>query len=257
MSLLWLKLQNNVFIVYFFSTKGLRFCDFSYFCRVALQTNPMRFEQQMKRICLIICFVGAFVASVNLRAQTPEEVVERMSIEFAKGDSLGKSFDFVMSIPIIGTFRSTNYVLGDKLRIEVDSKDEKSIFWSDGITNWDYDVVANEVKITKAKPKENTEKSGNTELITGVSEGYDLSFDKKTDDKVWYIVCKKNKSNKEKDDPKRIDLAVSKADYSTIYLKTKSKGISISMENFKIGVTEAKVTFNPADYPNAKIIDER
>lgn len=211
----------------------------------------------MKRIFLIICFVGAVTASMNLSAQTPEEVVERMNAEFRKGDSLGMSFDFLMSIPILGEFRATNYTLGDKLRVDVFAKDNKNINWSDGTTEWTYDSEKNEVKITKAKPKENNSNSGDKNLVTGVSEGYDLSFDKKTNDKVWYITCKKNKSNKEKDDPKRIDLAVSKADYSTIYMKTKAKGIGISMENFKVGVTEAQVTFNPADYPDATIIDER
>ena len=197
------------------------------------------------------------MASMNLRAQTPEEVVERMNAEFRKGDSLGMSFDFVMSIPILGTFRTTNYVLGDKLKVDLSDKDKTNISWSDGTTEWEYDSEKNEVKITNAKPKQENDNSGNTDLVTGVSEGYDLSFDRKTDDLVWYIVCKKNKSNKDKDDPKRIDLAVSKADYSTIYMKTKAKGINISMENFKVGVTEAEVTFNPADYPNVKTIDER
>lgn len=191
-----------------------------------------------------------------LHAQTPEEVVERMNVKFEKGDSLGMSFDFVMSIPILGQFRSTNYTLGDKLRVDLFVHDNKITTWSDGTTEWSYDPEKNELKITDAKPKED-DNTGDKELVKGVSEGYDLSFDKKTDDKVWYIVCKKNKSNKDKDDPKRIDLAVSKADYSTIYLKTKAKGIGISMENFKIGVTEKEVTFNPADYPNATIIDER
>lgn len=197
------------------------------------------------------------MAPMNLRAQTPEEIVERMNAEIRKGDSLGMSFDFMMSIPIIGEFRSTNYTLGDKLKIEVLAKDNKVTSWNDGITEWEYDPEKNEVKITNAKPRENKANSGDTNLITGVSEGYDLSFDRKTNDKVWYIVCKKNKSNKDKDDPRRIDLAVSKADYSTIYMKTKAKGIGISMENFHIGVTEKDVTFNPADYPNAKIVDER
>jgi hypothetical protein len=63
--------------------------------------------------------------------------------------------------------------------------------------------------------------------------------------------------NKDKDDPKRIDLAVSKATYLPVYLKTKTEGVSVTMENFKIGVDEAFVSFNPADYPNVKIIDER
>ena len=197
------------------------------------------------------------MAPMNLRAQTPEEVIERMNAEIRKGDSLGMSFDFVMSIPILGEFRTTNYTLGDKLKIELLAKDNKVTSWNDGTTEWEYDPEKNEVKITNAKPKEEKDNSGNTELVTGVSEGYDLFFDKKTNDQVWYIVCKKNKSNKEKDDPKRIDLAVSKADYSTIYMKTKLKGIGISMENFHIGVTEEQVTFNPADYPTATIVDER
>ena len=197
------------------------------------------------------------MAPMNLRAQTPEEVIERMNAEIRKGDSLGMSFDFVMSIPILGEFRTTNYTLGDKLKIELLAKDNKVTSWNDGTTEWEYDPEKNEVKITNAKPKEEKDNSGNTELVTGVSEGYDLSFDKKTNDQVWYIVCKKNKFNKDKDDPKRIDLAVSKADYSTIYMKTKLKGIGISMENFHIGVTEEQVTFNPADYPTATIVDER
>ena len=197
------------------------------------------------------------MAPMNLCAQTPEEVVERMNAEISKGDSLGMSFDFVMSIPILGEFRSTSYTLGDKLKIELTRKGNKVTSWNDGTTEWEYDSEKNEVKITKVKPKEEKNNSGDTGLVTGVSEGYDLSFDKKTNDQVWYIVCKKNKSNKDKDDPKRIDLAVSKADYSIIYMKTKAKGIGISMENFKVGVTEKEVTFNPADYPNATIVDER
>lgn len=211
----------------------------------------------MKRISLIICIIAAMTAPMFLHAQTPEEVVERMTAEMEKGESLGMSFDFVLGIPILGDFRTTNYTLGNKLKIDMSDKDKKNITWSDGATDWTYDSEKNEVKITKAKPKENEENNGDTGLVTGVNDGYDLSFDKKTDDKTWYITCKKNKDNKDKDDPKRIDLAIAKDTYLPVYLKTKAKGIKISMENFKIGVTEAQVTFNPADYPNAKIVDER
>lgn len=200
------------------------------------------------------------MASINLHAQTPEQVVERMTAELNKGDSLGTTFDLVMSIPILGTFRSTNSVLGDKMRIEVTEKDKKSISWDDGTTSWEYDSEKNEVEITNSKRENDEESKGNTgdmELFQGLAEGYDLSFEKKTDDKVWYILCKKNKSNKDKDDPKQINVAVSKADYSCIYLKTKMKGITVSMENFKIGVTEQQVTFNPAEFPGVKLIDKR
>lgn len=53
---------------------------------------------------MIICFVGAMMASLNLKAQTPEnaltpeEVAERMSAELDKADSLGMSFDFGFDI---------------------------------------------------------------------------------------------------------------------------------------------------------------
>jgi len=217
--------------------------------------------QQMKRISLIICFIGAMIASINLHAQTPEQVVERMITELNKGDSLGMTFDLVMSIPILGTFRSTNSVLGDKMRLEVSEKDKRSISWDDGTTNWEYDSEKNEVEITKSKhegeDKESKEEKGDMELFQGLTEGYDLSFEKKTDDKVWYILCKKSKSNKDKDDPKQMNVAVAKADYSCIYLKTKMKGVTVSMENFKIGLTEQQVTFNPAEFPGVKIVDKR
>lgn len=211
----------------------------------------------MKRIFLIICFIGAMIAPMNLQAQTPEEVVELMNTEMKKGKSLGLSFDFAMSIPILGEFKSTNYSLGDKLRIEMSKDGNKTIAWRDSTTEWEYESETNEVRITNVNPNEESENSGNTALVTGVADGYDLSFDRKTDDKTWYITCKKSKSNHDKDDPKRIDLAVSKATYLPVYMKTKSKGFGISMEDFKLGVTEEEVTFNPADYPNAKIIDER
>ena len=211
----------------------------------------------MKRISLIICIIAAMMAPMFLHAQTPEEIVKRMTVEMEKGDSLGMSFDFVLGIPLLGDIRTTNYTLGDKLKIDMSDNNKTNITWSDGATDWEYDSEKNEVKITKAKPKENEENNGDTGLVTGVGEGYDHSFDKKTDDKTWYITCKKNKDNKDKDDPKRIDLAIAKDTFLPIYLKTKAKGIKLSMENFKLGVTEAQVTFNPADFPNAKIIDER
>ena len=210
----------------------------------------------MKRISFIL-FLFVAMMTANLHAQTPKEVVDRMNAEIQKGDTQGLSFDFDIHIPILGEFKSTNYVLGNKLRMEINTKDTRNTTWNDGTTEWEYDHTKNEIKISPVDKDGIDDNAGNTQLVKGVAEGYDLSFDKKTDDNTWYIICKKNKSNKDKDDPKRIELAVSKADYSTVYMRTKKNGIRISMENFKIGVDEAFVTFNPADYPDAKIIDER
>lgn len=108
-------------------------------------------KQQMKRIFLMICLVVAMIAPTSLLAQTPEEVVQRMTAELNKGDSLGMSFDFVMTIPLLGEFRSTNYTLGDKMRMEMVDHGNITISWSDGVTDWEYDSEKNEVKITKAK----------------------------------------------------------------------------------------------------------
>ena len=205
----------------------------------------------------MICLFVAMISPTSLLAQTPEEVVQRMTAELNKGESQGMSFDFVMTIPLLGEFRSTNYTLGEKMRMEMVDHGNMTISWSDGVTDWEYDSEKNEVKITKAKPKDNKDNSGNVGLFKDATVGYDLSFEKKTDDKVWYILCKKNRSNKDKDDPKKMYIADSKADYSAVYLRTKTHGIGISMENFKIGVTEEQVTFNPAEFPGAKIVDER
>ena len=54
-----------------------------------------------------------------------------------------------------------------------------------------------------------------------------------------------------------MDLAVSKATYLPIYLRMKQSVVSVSIEKVSIGVSEKSVTFNPAEYPNAKIIDKR
>lgn len=210
----------------------------------------------MKRIFLSICCIVALIAPTNLYAQTPEEVVQRMYTELEKGNTQDLVFDMVMSIPIIGEFRSTNSVLGDKLKTEITEKGNNSISWSDGTTKWEYESETNEVRITNAVSEENKENSGNMDLVEGITSGYDLSFEKKTDDEVWYIQCKRKRSNPDKSDPKRMYLAISKADYLPIYIQSKAKCIRISMENYRLGVTEAQVTFNPADYPNAKIIDE-
>ena len=37
----------------------------------------------------------------------------------------------------------------------------------------------------------------------------------------------------------------------------KESMVTVSLENVKPGVAEADITFNPADYPNATIIDKR
>ena len=81
-------------------------------------------------------------------------------------------------------------------------------------------------------------------------------MDKETD-MAWYFRCVKSKTNKDKDDPKNMDLVVSKATYLPISLKTTLKGVTVTLRDFTVGISEKDVTFDASQYPTAKIIDNR
>ena len=197
------------------------------------------------------------LGATALQAQTPEEIIERMSEQLDRCEKEGYEMDMVLKIPIIGEFRTHNMILGDKLRMEMVKGDKKSMAWSDKDTQWDYDPEKKEITITKREAKKTTtEEKSDLSTFDSITEGYDVSL-KKEDADAWYIVCKKSKSNKDKDDPKQMDIAVSKSTYLPVYLKTKQSGITVSLENFVLGVSDESVTFNPADFPNTTIIDKR
>ena len=54
-----------------------------------------------------------------------------------------------------------------------------------------------------------------------------------------------------------MDLTVSKADYMPICLSTKASGLTITIRDAAIGVTEEQVIFDPAKYPGITVIDKR
>ena len=93
-------------------------------------------------------------------------------------------------------------------------------------------------------------------MLQGVTEGYDVSLTSETDE-AWYFLCKKSRTNKDKDDPKKMDLVIAKDTYLPISLKSTMKGVTMTMRNFAVGMSEEEVTFNPADYPDVTIIDKR
>ena len=74
---------------------------------------------------------------------------------------------------------------------------------------------------------------------------------------AWFILCKKAKTNRDKDDPKRMELCIAKTSFLPIYLKTKLSMINISFEHVAIGVTEKEVGFDPNEFPEAEIVDKR
>lgn len=208
----------------------------------------------MKKLLSIITFIA--FAAVSM-AQTPNEIVSRMEEELAKHD---KSEGFAMTLDfkmiILGSVSTRVYTLGDKTRMEGLIKDNKIITWKDSKTEWTYDSSKNEIEITKAEPKADSESSENMKMFSNVTEGYDVKIDKETPTE-WHLRCKKSRSNHDKNDPKKMDLVVEKETYWPVSLTASLKGVTMTMREITYGVTEEQVTFDPKAYPNATVVDKR
>lgn len=204
----------------------------------------------------IISLLAALLASTAIFAQTPQEIIARMDQETNRFDKEGLSVTMELKLPLLGSFSTDIQMLGDKYKMTADIKGNKAINWSDSVTDWQYDVQKNEITISRSKPSEKSDPENNMKMLDSVTEGYDVKLKSETD-QAWYFVCTKSKSNTKKDDPKRMDLVISKTTYLPISVQAKEKGVTITMRNFAVGVKEKDITFNPADYPSAKIIDNR
>ena len=205
----------------------------------------------MKKLLSIIFFVAMAAVAV---AQTPQEIISRMETEMEKHEKEGIVMTVDAKISILGTVTTKTYSLGDKMRSEGKMMGIEIITWTDGNTEWSYNSKTNEVEISTQE--ENSETEGDAEMFNDITDGYDVTIDKETD-KAWYLLCKKSKSNKDKDDPKKIELAIAKKTYMPISLKTKMSGVTITMRDISFGVTEKQVTFDAKDYPGVKIVDKR
>lgn len=195
--------------------------------------------------------------TVAAYAQTADEIVARMDQEmekFTADDALAMTMD--IKIPILGTFSSYARSKGDKMYMEVTAKGKKIRTWLDGETEYDYDEDENVITIKRRDRSKASDEEKNMEMFKSATEGYDVSISKETDT-AWYIRCKKNKTNTNKDDPKNMDLVVAKGSYLPISLSAKMSGITVTMRNLKFNVSEKDVTFNQADFPGAKIVDQR
>lgn len=200
-----------------------------------------------------VSIIAVLLAATALFAQTPQEIVAKMDQETARFDKEGFSMVMDMKIPLMGTFSTKMFSLGKKYKAELDVKGETAITWSDGVTDWDFDASKNEITITTATSSD-AEESLNT--LNGITEGYDVKLKKETPE-AWHLLCTKSKSNTKKDDPKKMDLVVSKATYLPISHSVSMKGITITLRDFVLGVSEEDVTFDPSKYPGAKVIDKR
>ena len=208
----------------------------------------------MKKLIVIISFIALATAAM---AQTAEEIVSRMEAEMSKhNESEGFAMTMDIKIILIGTMSSRSYVLGDKMRIEANRDGKDFVTWSDGKTEWSYDSEKNEIEITNAKPKEKTNTDGDTKLFKDITAGYDIKIDKETATE-WHIRCKRSRLNPDKDAPKRMDLVVAKETYWPVSLSTSVTAASVTMRDISFGVTEEQVTFNPKEFPQATIVDNR
>ena len=93
-------------------------------------------------------------------------------------------------------------------------------------------------------------------MFSGIIEGYEIILKDETDD-AWYLLCRKLRSNRDKDAPKSMDLVVAKGSYYPVSLRATVSGITLTMRDIAFGVSESMVTFNPSDYPGVKILDNR
>lgn len=207
----------------------------------------------MKKFFLIVAALAAF-ASLGY-AQTADEIVERMDKELKKGESVGTAVTFDIHIPIIGQVSSRIRTLGNRSRADIDAKGEKGIIWVVKDTSWSYSPKDNEIVIELGKKDNGSSQQGN-EMLSGITEGYNVSIVKETADS-WQLRCDKAKGNKDKDDPAKMDLVVAKKTWLPVSLKAKYNGVTVTLRDFSLGVSRKEITFNPSDYKGVRIIDKR
>jgi outer membrane lipoprotein-sorting protein len=203
-----------------------------------------------------VVWLAACLLSLTAFAQTPEEIVNRMEETMDKLEVSGTVMTMDIKIPILGTMSTKAWNRGDKTRIEGEMKGVKVVTFIDGDTEWEYNSSENKVRIKRHDTTKESSEESNAKLFDTISEGYDVSLNKETAT-AWHLRCKKSRNNTHKDDPKTIDLVVDKDTYYPVSLSTKVSGITVVLRDLGFDVTEKQVTFNPADYPGATIIDER
>ena len=207
----------------------------------------------MKKFLTILC---ALALSAAAFAQTAEEIVARMDAQMNEIETDGFSMTMEIKIPILGSMSTRAYTKGDNLRMEAEVMGEKVITWQSADTEWTYTPAKNTIEIENHTSEKKSDEQENMQMFHDTTEGYDLSIKKETAD-AWYILCKKNKSNKDKDAPKTMDLVVAKGSYYPMSLSAKVKGITVTMRDLGFDVTDADVTFDPSQYPGVEIVDKR
>jgi outer membrane lipoprotein-sorting protein len=201
-------------------------------------------------------FILALCAAVAALAQTPQEIVARMDDVMKEHEKEGISLVIEVKMPIVGSMVSRSYTLGDKARVEADLMGVAMVTWTDGKSQWVYDSDKNQVEIKDWTVSDKSSTDGDAAMFSGIIEGYEIILKDETDD-AWYLLCRKLRSNRDKDAPKSMDLVVAKGSYYPVSLRATVSGITLTMRDIAFGVSESLVTFNPSDYPGVKILDNR
>lgn len=219
----------------------------------------------MKRI---VCLLVALVGTLSLAAQTPQEILIRMEQEMNGHESEGVFMALDAKVPVMGTLRSKSWMRGEKARMEMTMMGTTVINWYDESTEWEYNSKSNELTISPLEKKiKNQDKnqssdqqpqegSGELSMLGGLSEGYDLAVTAETET-YWVITGKRLKTNDNKKSPKSFELIVSKKTYLPETFNAKISGVKMTLHDIRFGISEAQVTFNPADFPDATVIDKR
>ena len=201
-------------------------------------------------------FILALFAAVAALAQTPQEIVARMDDVMKEHEKEGVSLVIEVKMPIVGSMVSRSCTLGDKARVEADLMGVAMVTWTDGKSQWVYDSDKNQVEIKDWTLSDKSSTDGDAAMFSGIIEGYEIILKDETDDS-WYLLCRKLRSNRDKDAPKSMDLVVAKGSYYPVSLRATVSGITLTMRDIAFGVSESLVTFNPSDYPGVKILDNR
>ena len=207
----------------------------------------------MKRTLLLLA--GLLLAAAAF-AQTPEEILNKMEKALEPADSEGLRMVVDMKIPIIGTTPTVILMRGEKSRMETKLLGHRLLMWSDGQTSWEYDSKSNEVTIERETSSGPSEAEENAEMFEGIGEDYDVTLKKETAD-AWHLRCKKRKDNADEDAPKTMDLVVAKATFLPVSLKATVSGVTVTIHDLRLGVSEKDVTFRLEDFPGAKVVDKR
>ena len=210
----------------------------------------------MKMLKCLTGILAALLFTTGAFAQTAEEIIARAETQMNQPTDDGYYMVMEMKIPLIGTLGTQAYTRGDKMRLEMNKDGKQDVTYIDGETEWEYDSSKNEVTIKTAKKNKSNDTQENMKMLKGFSNGYKPVIRKETAD-AWYIRCTKTRENTNKDDPNKIDLIISKADYSLLSMSATVSLITITMRDFAYGVPESRVTFNPDEFPGATIVDTR